>query len=231
MDFYIVENDECVADYHSLATAQPENGTMQIEYSYGNSPERIHLMKFDVAIVGSGLAGLSVALHLAQTHQVALISKRSLLDGASNWAQGGIAAVLDSDDSRRAAHRGHAGRRRRPVRRKRHPLHRRTRPRSDRMADRARRAVHPRRQRRTGLPPDPRRRPQPAPHHPRRRRHRPRGAGDAGTEGARAIRTSRCWNTITRSTSSPRPSSTPKVGHRPALPRPVSCRTSRPARC
>jgi L-aspartate oxidase len=56
-------------------------------------------MKFDVAIVGSGLAGLSVALHLAQTRKVALISKRALLDGASDWAQGGIAAVLDSGDS------------------------------------------------------------------------------------------------------------------------------------
>ncbi|MGZ3242090.1 MAG: FAD-dependent oxidoreductase, partial [Burkholderiaceae bacterium] len=56
-------------------------------------------MKFDVAIVGSGLGGLSVALHLAQTRKVALISKRNLLDGASNWAQGGIAAVLDSGDS------------------------------------------------------------------------------------------------------------------------------------
>ena len=56
-------------------------------------------MKFDVAIVGSGLAGLSVALHLAQTRKVAIISKRALLDGASNWAQGGIAAVLDSSDS------------------------------------------------------------------------------------------------------------------------------------
>ncbi|WP_269106640.1 L-aspartate oxidase [Massilia sp. TS11] len=56
-------------------------------------------MKFDVAIVGSGLAGLSVALHLAQTRKVAVISKRALLDGASNWAQGGIAAVLDSGDS------------------------------------------------------------------------------------------------------------------------------------
>jgi L-aspartate oxidase len=56
-------------------------------------------MKFDVAIVGSGLAGLSVALHLAQTRKVAIISKRELLDGASNWAQGGIAAVLDSSDS------------------------------------------------------------------------------------------------------------------------------------
>lgn len=56
-------------------------------------------MKFDVAIVGSGLAGLSVALHLAKTRKVVVISKRELLDGASNWAQGGIAAVLDSGDS------------------------------------------------------------------------------------------------------------------------------------
>jgi L-aspartate oxidase len=56
-------------------------------------------MKFDVAIVGSGLAGLSVALHLAETRTVAIISKRALQDGASNWAQGGIAAVLDSGDS------------------------------------------------------------------------------------------------------------------------------------
>jgi len=56
-------------------------------------------MKFDVAIVGSGLAGLSVALHLAQTRTVAIISKRALQDGASGWAQGGIAAVLDSGDS------------------------------------------------------------------------------------------------------------------------------------
>jgi L-aspartate oxidase len=56
-------------------------------------------MKFDVAIVGSGLAGLSVALHLADTRKVAIISKRALRDGASSWAQGGIAAVLDSGDS------------------------------------------------------------------------------------------------------------------------------------
>ncbi|MBN3802230.1 L-aspartate oxidase [Paraburkholderia sp. Ac-20336] len=56
-------------------------------------------MEFDVAIVGSGLAGLSVALNLAQTRRVAVIAKRSLTEGASDWAQGGIAAVLDSADS------------------------------------------------------------------------------------------------------------------------------------
>ena len=56
-------------------------------------------MNFDVAIVGSGLAGLSVALNLAETRRVAIVAKRSMTEGASDWAQGGIAAVLDSADS------------------------------------------------------------------------------------------------------------------------------------
>ncbi len=54
---------------------------------------------FDVLIIGSGLAGLSAALRLAPTHRVAVITKRALNDGASAWAQGGIAAVLSDDDS------------------------------------------------------------------------------------------------------------------------------------
>jgi len=54
---------------------------------------------FDVLIVGSGLAGLSAALHLAPTHRVAVLTKRSLADGSSGWAQGGIAAVLGEGDS------------------------------------------------------------------------------------------------------------------------------------
>lgn len=56
-------------------------------------------LRFDVLIIGSGLAGQSAALRLADTHRVALISKRTLEDSASSWAQGGIAAVLDSQDS------------------------------------------------------------------------------------------------------------------------------------
>lgn len=54
---------------------------------------------FDVLIIGSGLAGQSAALRLAPHLKVALVSKRTLEDSASGWAQGGIAAVLDSKDS------------------------------------------------------------------------------------------------------------------------------------
>ena len=57
------------------------------------------MRKFDVLIIGSGLAGQSAALRLAPHCRVALVSKRSLEDSASGWAQGGIAAVLDSRDS------------------------------------------------------------------------------------------------------------------------------------
>jgi len=56
-------------------------------------------LHFDVLIIGSGLAGQSAALRLAPKCRVGLISKRSLEDSASAWAQGGIAAVLDSRDS------------------------------------------------------------------------------------------------------------------------------------
>jgi len=57
------------------------------------------VQNFDVLIIGSGLAGQSAALRLADRCRVALVSKRALEDSASGWAQGGIAAVLDSKDS------------------------------------------------------------------------------------------------------------------------------------
>lgn len=61
--------------------------------------KRTAVQKFDVLIIGSGLAGQSAALRLAPHCRIALVSKRSLEDSASGWAQGGIAAVLDSQDS------------------------------------------------------------------------------------------------------------------------------------
>lgn len=57
------------------------------------------MFQFDVIIIGSGLAGLTTALHLAEHKRIALVTKKSLLDGSSDWAQGGIAAVLADDDS------------------------------------------------------------------------------------------------------------------------------------
>ena len=53
----------------------------------------------DVLIVGSGAAGLTAALNLAETHKVAVIAKGALDDSASARAQGGIAAVLEEGDS------------------------------------------------------------------------------------------------------------------------------------
>lgn len=54
--------------------------------------------KFDVIVVGSGAAGLYGALCLPQ-FQVALITKDRLNTGASDWAQGGIAAAIGAEDS------------------------------------------------------------------------------------------------------------------------------------
>lgn len=57
------------------------------------------IFQFDVLIIGSGVAGLACALKLDKNLSIALISKGSLVDGSSWLAQGGIAAVLDEEDS------------------------------------------------------------------------------------------------------------------------------------
>jgi L-aspartate oxidase len=53
----------------------------------------------DVLIIGSGAAGLTAALQLATTKKVIVLAKGSLSDGATAWAQGGIAAVLEPGDT------------------------------------------------------------------------------------------------------------------------------------
>jgi L-aspartate oxidase len=52
-----------------------------------------------VVIIGAGLAGLTVALHLARDRRVIVLAKRQLDEAATAWAQGGIVGVLGSDDS------------------------------------------------------------------------------------------------------------------------------------
>ncbi len=54
---------------------------------------------FDVLIIGSGAAGLTLALSLPASLRIALISKSELTEGNTLYAQGGVAAVLDETDT------------------------------------------------------------------------------------------------------------------------------------
>ncbi len=54
---------------------------------------------YDVVVVGSGIAGLTAALTASPRARVAVITKDLVDDGATRWAQGGIAAAIGADDS------------------------------------------------------------------------------------------------------------------------------------
>jgi L-aspartate oxidase len=60
-----------------------------------NSPRHVH----DVLIIGGGAAGLSLALRLATHYSVVVLAKGPLTEGSTFYAQGGISAVLDQQDS------------------------------------------------------------------------------------------------------------------------------------
>ncbi len=55
--------------------------------------------EYDILVIGSGAAGLTLALRTADFARVVVLSKGDLNQGATFYAQGGIAAVLDSEDS------------------------------------------------------------------------------------------------------------------------------------
>ena len=56
-------------------------------------------MQHDVIIIGSGAAGLTAAIALADHCRVLVLAKGELTGGSTAWAQGGIAAVLDAGDT------------------------------------------------------------------------------------------------------------------------------------
>ena len=56
-------------------------------------------LQHDVLVIGSGAAGLTLALNLPPHLRIAVLSKGDLANGSTYWAQGGVAAVLDEDDT------------------------------------------------------------------------------------------------------------------------------------
>src|SRR5947208_2165280 len=58
-----------------------------------------HSQLYDVAIIGGGIAGLSVALRLPEHLRVALFSKGQLGESNTRYAQGGLSVALGADDS------------------------------------------------------------------------------------------------------------------------------------
>lgn len=57
------------------------------------------MKQYDVLVIGSGAAGLALALHVGSERSVAVLSKTNLQDGSSYYAQGGVAAVAAAQDS------------------------------------------------------------------------------------------------------------------------------------
>ncbi|WP_439675607.1 L-aspartate oxidase [Embleya sp. MST-111070] len=63
------------------------------------APDPGWTVRADVIVVGSGVAGLTVALRARRAGRVLLVTKGRLDEGSTRWAQGGIAAALDEGDS------------------------------------------------------------------------------------------------------------------------------------
>jgi L-aspartate oxidase len=61
--------------------------------------DNITQLQFDFLLIGSGLAGLYAALYASRFGKVALLTKSTLEESNSYWAQGGIAAAMDPEDS------------------------------------------------------------------------------------------------------------------------------------
>ncbi len=75
--------------------SEPQSTQSDSSTPAGNGSAR----EFDFVVIGSGLAGMHYALRVAEVGEVAIITKRRAVDSATDWAQGGIAAVMDPADS------------------------------------------------------------------------------------------------------------------------------------
>ncbi|WP_434753144.1 L-aspartate oxidase [Paenibacillus amylolyticus] len=69
------------------------------QYIYDFDLSALPMVETDVLVIGSGIAGLFTAIKASEQHRVLMITKKSLLESNTRYAQGGIAAVIAEDDS------------------------------------------------------------------------------------------------------------------------------------
>lgn len=67
--------------------------------THRNKPDSSKSTALPVLVIGSGIAGLSAALHLASSSRVILLAKSEIAEGNTRYAQGGIASVWSKNDS------------------------------------------------------------------------------------------------------------------------------------
>ncbi len=68
-------------------------------YIVGTKGRETMEIRTDFLVIGSGLAGLSFAIKASRFGSVAIITKKNTTESSTNYAQGGIAAVMDAEDS------------------------------------------------------------------------------------------------------------------------------------